>query len=105
MNKENAVRFLPLVKALALGETIQVRAAGRNNKTDWRDMDSVNFSRNDPADYRIKPKERFVVVGETTMWIGGAIYDSRKVADDVLSRTTRSDGPFKVYQLVEVPAA
>lgn len=61
MNKDNARDFLPLVKALAEGKTIQYRHDGG-----WEDVDlfgGVDFD-NPPECYRIKPEPR-----EFTLWI------------------------------------
>lgn len=95
MNKENAVHFLPLVKALALGETIQVSSHGET----WRDLESISFGL-PPSHYRIKPKERYVIAGVDSTWIGCGIYHDKRVADDVLSRLPQPAN--KVYKLVEV---
>lgn len=53
MNKDNAHLYLPLIEALAMGKTIQVKnLAGK-----WTDYESVVFS-NPPEDYRIKTEPR-----------------------------------------------
>ena len=52
MNKENAHLYLPLVKALADGKTIQIISAGS-----WSDVLGPSFS-DPPENYRIKPEPR-----------------------------------------------
>ena len=54
MNKDNAAQYLPLVQALANGETIQWSGSERK----WRDC-IINTDFVFPAEnYRIKPKPR-----------------------------------------------
>ena len=51
MNAKNAHEYLPLVQALANGETIQTFGGH------WFDLDDVNFNQ-PPDEYRIKPEPR-----------------------------------------------
>lgn len=58
MNKENAAQFLPLIKALAEGKTLQIYWLG-----EWSDLKEPDFTR--PANfYRVKPEPR-----EFLVWI------------------------------------
>lgn len=59
MNKDNAAQFLPLVKALAEGKTIQFCVMGNQ----WEDVKSVGFNY-DPKRYRIKSEPRVLYVNE-----------------------------------------
>lgn len=52
MNKNNAAEFIPLVQALADGNTLQYRWSLPNNE--WEDMNDASFI-GDPENYRIKP--------------------------------------------------
>ena len=70
MNKENAHLYLPLVKALADGKTIQIISAGS-----WSDVLGPSFS-DPPENYRIKPEPRVWTVhfgsnGIATVDLGG----------------------------------
>lgn len=58
MNKDNAHLYLPLVKALAEGKTIQLHVAGT-----WQNNPCPDFSA-DPEFYRIKPEPRVIWVNE-----------------------------------------
>lgn len=54
MNKENAAQYLPLVKALAEGKTIQ-----HVFENEWIDLPSIIF--NQPVEfYRIKPERKTI---------------------------------------------
>lgn len=53
MNKHNAKEFLPLVQALADGETIQVKTD--EDPVIWLNIDCPAFDKT-PEDYRIKPR-------------------------------------------------
>lgn len=59
MNKDNAHRYLPLVRALAEGKTIQHSGCGGG----WYDADPCHFSL-PPEDYRIKPEPRVIWLNE-----------------------------------------
>lgn len=50
MKKEDAIKFLPFVSALAEGKLIQIK----NPDGTWADLDDPNFNRS-PDLYRIKP--------------------------------------------------
>ena len=73
MNKDNAAQFLPLVKALAEGKTIQFCVMGNQ----WEDVKSVGFNY-DPKRYRIKSEPRVLYVNEYAD--GGTAYRSRSHA-------------------------
>ena len=62
MNKHDAVKFLPLVQALADGKEIEYRVCGDN----WRIKESIVFG-GDIDDYRIKsePIEIWCMVNST----------------------------------------
>lgn len=56
MNSTNAAAYLPLVKALAEGKTIQLRPPSPLSTSDWADLADTTWSQ--PVEqYRIKPPE------------------------------------------------
>lgn len=63
MNKGNAHLFLPLVKALSEGKTIQIRFSSSEA---WADANNLGFD-SAPENYRIKPEPRVLwhVVNKT----------------------------------------
>ena len=94
MNKENAHLFLPLVKALADGKTIQYYSDGR-----WvDDGGNIGFS-NDPDLYRIKPEPHvrwalYTKNGEYT-----ASYANKAAAEE--ARRSYHTYSYKIVKLVE----
>jgi hypothetical protein len=102
MNKENAIHFLPLVKALALGDTIQMRSA---DGKEWYDCSNVGFG-DRPHNYRIKPKEEYVVAhvtlpGKYAHISSNAIY-SHRYTDLAKAKTEAARVGAAVFKLVEV---
>ena len=66
MNAQNAKEFLPLIRALADGKTIQY-----NDEGDWMDTTELMTRACTPEFYRIKPEPRTF-----EMWLssGGSMY-------------------------------
>ncbi len=87
MTKETAYQFVPLVKALADGKTIQF-----NNNGEWKDMagDSIAFG-NYREHYRIKPEPRewqlYLSNNGTVIHnaLIGGIYPSFEAVDEVVT--------------------
>lgn len=52
MNKQTAQQYLPLIKALAEGKTLQYKSSFENK---WRDAPDLSFALT-PERYRIKPE-------------------------------------------------
>lgn len=82
MNSQNAAQYLPLVKALAEGKTIQMNA-GNKNSPDWDDLHggSIIFG-DEPSFYRIKP-ERKTITGFVNVYpgdIGTSIHRDKDLA-------------------------
>ena len=56
MTREDAKRFLPIIKAYAEGKTIQESPAGKEDWADIQDFVSVNMRL---YDYRVKPHPKY----------------------------------------------
>lgn len=69
MNAQNAHEYLPLVQALANGETIQCI-----NRGGWVDVESL-YTVYRPDEYRIKPKPRTFEIVRSKLSCG-SIYDA-----------------------------
>lgn len=92
MNKDNAAQYLPLVKALAEGKTIEFQASpGR-----WTTIAKPDFSCT-PEYYRIKrePKVRWAI------YDGGVFVGSFASQEDALNNSTRANKSFDIVKLVE----
>jgi len=75
MNKDDAHLYLPLVKALAEGKTIQYNYGGEC----WKDYEELAFGHN-PCAYRIKPEPREVWVNCSLEGSLGTAYKSKEAA-------------------------
>lgn len=96
MNKEIAKRYLPIIQALADGETIQFYHDGNN----WCDTSTPYFE--GEYEFRIKPK---LIVRWIAVYSGVSnrlySYDHYARIDDCLKSCQDNPGFIKVVRLIE----
>lgn len=87
MDREQAVKYLPIIQAFAEGKTVQhLKQDGT-----WKDIDNPGFYRNNA--YRIKPEPRKVWIAEYTNGSFSVHTDLGMIATNV-SHIEKIHGPF-----------
>lgn len=86
MNSQNAAKYLPLIKALSEGKTLQINSYGKQ----WLDVDDHVDLMKEPSIYRIKP-ERKTITGFVNVYSDSPSYSSsfcatKKQADEMASK-------------------
>lgn len=81
MNSQNAAQYLPLIKALSKGKTIQINTLDKQ----WMDADSNIDFIHSPLFYRIKP-ERKTITGFVNVYpdmgiLNSNFFETKKDAD------------------------
>jgi hypothetical protein len=92
MNKETAKLYLPMVKALSEGKTIQYLENG-----EWSDILLPSFSSGDVERYKIKPDlmEFYTITNKDKTNILSVTYETEKEAKEYIN-----EKDFKSYAIV-----
>lgn len=98
MTRENAKDYLPLVKAMAEGKSIQMKKLKADGWIDFHADENISFDL--PADqYRIKPEPRVIWVNEYT---DGCLYlHSSEGEAKIHTRNTDYKRTLKFVEVVE----
>ena len=96
MTREGLIKYWNVIEAFKNGETIQVKI---DAKSDWQDTSDPLFRAY--SEYRIKPKEQWVVSVKTleNRWVSSQIYPSKQEAMQAAKMYAYSEHA-QIHQLI-----